>query len=208
MKKSIFIYLLLITFSSFSQIEDNNWFFGGAENPQTPNNALVGLNFNTINDGLPSTNNSSPYLYSENHTAISDQNGNLLFYTDGTSIWDKNHDQMPNGNNIGGNISSVHSSLIVPFPGDINRYYVFTMDGHPTGTGEGLFYSIIDMSLNNCLGDVETIRKNILLLPNTNEYLIGTYHGNGTDYWILTGTDGNNSDEFTPAIPKLYLTDK
>jgi gliding motility-associated-like protein len=209
MNKIIALLLIVISLPSFAQNEDNNWFFGGKYNANFPENQdptepISGLNFNMINAGLPLVNNSSPYLYSENHTAISDQNGNLLFYTDGVFIWDKNHAQMPNGANIGGNVSSMKSSLIVPFPGNINKYYVFAMDGHATGTGAGLFYSIVDMTLNNCLGDVEAVGKKTLVQANTHELLLGTYHGNGTDYWILTGTDGSNVNGFSPQTPKLY----
>ncbi len=200
-RQLLYIIFFVISISLYSQNEDNNWFFGGEyglpPTNQNPNCPIVGLNFNTINAGLPSLNNTSPYLYSENHTAISDQNGELLFYTNGVSVWDKNHNQMPNGDNLGGNISSVKSSLIVPVPGSINKYYIFAIDGFSTGTGAGLFYSIVDMNLNNCLGDIEPIGKKTLLLANTSEWLIGTYHGNGTDYWVLTTT-------YNP-VSKLYL---
>jgi len=193
--------LIILGFNASSQIENTNWFFGGKYNWQFPNNQdpnepIAGLNFNNIVNGLPATNNNSPQLYSENHTSMSDQNGNLLFYTDGIFVWDKNHNQMPNGTNIGGNISSVKSSLIVPVPGNINQYYIFGLDGNPTGNGTGLFHSIVDMTLNNCLGDVVAATKKTALLGNTSEHMIGTYHGNGTDYWVLCAKDD--------PLPKLY----
>tara|TARA_B110000967_G_scaffold208046_1_gene258990 strand:+ start:30 stop:3278 length:3249 start_codon:yes stop_codon:yes gene_type:complete len=69
----------------------------------------------------------------EGCSSISDFNGNLLFYTDGRNVWDKNHQVMPNANyNAGkgllGDPSSTSSGLIIPRPGNPNNYYVFTVD--------------------------------------------------------------------------------
>ena len=43
----------------------------------------------------------------EGCTTISDDNGDLLFYTDGLTVYDRNHQIMPNGINLFGN-SSLH----------------------------------------------------------------------------------------------------
>lgn len=62
----------------------NNWYFG----------ANAGLNFNTVPPTPPSVGTTSNV---DNSSAISDVNGNLLFYTDGMKVWNSNNLVMPNG---------------------------------------------------------------------------------------------------------------
>lgn len=146
--------LLLLVFTSFStllycQKEANIWYFG--EN--------AGLNFNTtpptaLTDGQINT--------LEGCSSFSDANGNLLFYSDGIVLYDKNHQIMryTNGdpaNNLKGDPSSTQSGMIIPKPGTSNIYYLFTVDdpfGSRDGIPDGLNVYTIDMSLNNGLGEL------------------------------------------------------
>ena len=118
--RSLMLLVLLCPLINFSQGEANNWYFG--------NNA--GITFSTsppsaISDGQLATN--------EGCSSISDSSGNLLFYTDGRTVWDQNHNIMPNadyfgGTGLNGDPSSTSSGLIVPNPSDDDIYYVFTVD--------------------------------------------------------------------------------
>ncbi|MCH8535396.1 MAG: T9SS type B sorting domain-containing protein [Flavobacteriaceae bacterium] len=118
-----FIFILFLTFNvyfSVAQGEANVWYFG--------NNA--GLDFNTspptpLLDGQINT--------PEGCSTISDANGNLLLYTDGRTVWDREHNIMPNGDYFGGtgllgDPSSTQSGLIVPHPLLDDLFYVFTVD--------------------------------------------------------------------------------
>ncbi|MGO8056139.1 hypothetical protein, partial [Rhizobium leguminosarum] len=58
----------------------------------------------------------------------SDKNGNLLFYTNGIDVWNRNHEIMPNGTGLFGSQTSTQSGIIVPQPGSDSIYYVFTVD--------------------------------------------------------------------------------
>ncbi|TKS55794.1 T9SS type B sorting domain-containing protein [Mesohalobacter halotolerans] len=119
----IFLVLILVNFSlniTYSQGEANNWYFG----------SNAGISFNTspptvLNDGALSTN--------EGCSSISNANGELLFYTDGRTIWNTNHQIMNNadyfgGTGLNGDPSSTSSGLIVPHPTDEDLYFVFTVD--------------------------------------------------------------------------------
>ncbi|MBK6984638.1 MAG: hypothetical protein IPH32_07715 [Bacteroidetes bacterium] len=92
---------------------------------------------------------------------------------------------MFNGNGLGGHYSAEQSVIFIRFPCDTNKYYLFGQDGKPTCPGTGLYYSIIDMSLNGGLGGI-TSTKAVHLLSGTNEWLTGTKHTNGTDFWVVT----------------------
>src|SRR5690606_27683009 len=90
MKYFAALILLLFTFNSFAQKEANNWYFGLFAGIQFQNDGSV----IAVDDGAMSTN--------EGCSSISDENGNLLFYTDGRTVWDRNHIIMPNGNYMAG----------------------------------------------------------------------------------------------------------
>ena len=175
--KYLLIVFLLNSFSLFSQNEGNVWYFG----------KNAGADFNTpfvqaLTDGQFNGHGGS--------ATISDLNGNLLFYTNGVSVWNANHTVMPNGFGLLGHPSATQSSVIVPKPGSSNIYYVFTNDVYTSNNG--LHYSEVDMSLNGGLGDV-TANKNILLVSSTAEKLTATRHSNQTGFWVITHGRGDNS---------------
>ena len=127
-KLKYFLLLPLIFFSINlqSQAEASNWHFGYG----------AGLTFN-LGDGTVTPNNDAQFTMNTNEgcSSISDFNGNLLFYTDGRNVWDRNHNVMPNAdynsnpdNGLLGDPSSTSSGIIVPKPGNPNQYYIFAVD--------------------------------------------------------------------------------
>jgi hypothetical protein len=178
----IVIYFLVVFAPLFcnAQKQGNIWYFGDH----------AGLNFNSgspvvlTNGQIGLYPNPSPH--SEGTSVISDSSGNLLFYTDGSTIWNKNHSIMSNGDNLLGHPSSTQSALIIPQPQSKRNFYVFTTDAFTNGLTNGLRYSIVDMCINNGLGHVIDEKKNILLLDTVSEKLTATKHTNGVDYWIVT----------------------
>lgn len=127
----------------------------------------------------------------EGCASICDGSGNLLFYSDGVKVWNKNHIQMPNGFGLLGNPSTTQSCIIVKKPLSTTQYYIFTAP--EAATTNIVCYSVVDISLNSGLGDL--IQKNqSLLASNTffTEKLTFTYHCNGVDVWIITKEKGNS----------------
>ena len=178
MKKILYISFIILPLFVFSQKQGNIWYFGDH----------AGLNFNTsipiiLNNGA--THNGIGNCPVEGSAVICDSSGSLLFYTNGQQIWNKNHQIMPNGNNLLGNLSSTQSALIVPKPGSSRFYYVFTTDDFCNNALQfGFRYSIVDICHDNGLGDV-TDDKNIKLLDTVAEKLIAIRDNNGLDYWIV-----------------------
>ena len=124
MKYARLFVFLLMSYSCFSQGEASHWYFGSG----------AGLIFDTNTNTVTATNAAGSTINTnEGCSSISDFNGNLLLYTDGRNVWDKNHQIMPNANyNNGtgllGDPSSTSSGLIIPRPGNPDNYYVFTVD--------------------------------------------------------------------------------
>ena len=200
MKTRIYL-LLLVSFPLLiiAQPETYNWYFGNQ----------YGLNFSS---GIPEEITDSAIRTFEGCAAVSDAEGNILFYTNGGgrdpatgqapgTIWNRNNEVMYDMSfTEGGGWSSAQSSLIIPKPGQDSVYYLFTMeeaesnmgDGIPDQPlGRGLSYFEVDMRLNGALGGV-TVADQRLYVPSY-EGLTGTIHADGERYWILF-TDGDESN--------------
>lgn len=174
--------LFAIFIKAFTQNDKNNaniWYFG----------QFAGIDFNqsppvALTDGTMNT--------AEGCAVVCNKFGDLLFYTDGNKVWDRNHNIMPNGNGLMGNYSASQSSIIVPQYSDTNRYYIFTVDARENNLNNGLRYSVVDMTWNNGFGDV-TFEKNILLHDPVCEKVCAVYSVNYPDMWIIAHEYGTNS---------------
>lgn len=161
-------FLLIYVVSASAQKEANIWYFGDK----------AGLDFNSgkpvnLSNGLLSTR--------EGCASICNSSGDLLFYTDGITVWDKDQASMPNGTGLWGDPSSSQSAIIVPLPQSNHIYYIFTIDA--VGGSKGLAYSIVDMSLNAGLGAL--VSKNNPLLSYTYEKL-SAVSDNANGFWVIT----------------------
>lgn len=103
---------LLLTGGAYGQNIDQNWIFGFGG----------GYDWNS-NSVIP---NSSLTTY-EGCASISDASGNLLMYTDGTDVWDGNHNLVTTNFDMTGDSSSTQSGVIIPKPGT-EDYYIITVD--------------------------------------------------------------------------------
>ncbi|WP_127127402.1 gliding motility-associated C-terminal domain-containing protein [Pseudoflavitalea rhizosphaerae] len=126
----------------------------------------------------------------EGCSAISDVNGNLLFYSDGMQVWNRQHRQMPNGSALLGDTLSTQSALITQWPGSDSLYYLFTVDKE--GGNNGLVYSVIDMSLDDGLGDIIPGRKNIRLTGPVCEKIAAVKKNNANDLWLIAARYGTD----------------
>jgi len=178
------IIILLLVFVSIgvnAQNQAANWYFG--EN--------AGLNFMS---GNPVPILTGALSTMEGCSSISTSDGALRFYTDGSIVWDRHNNVMPNGTGLMGDPSSTQSGLIVPKPGSTNLFYIFTVDDIGNNQGaNGLQYSLINMELNGFLGDVVTSEKNILLKYHLCEKVTAVGHANGNDIWVISHEWGTNN---------------
>ena len=80
----------------------------------------------TFTSGAPIALNNGVLGAEEGSSSISDASGNLLFYSDGTKVWNRNHIQMLNGFGLNGGVStsSTQACLIIKQPGNTNIYYI------------------------------------------------------------------------------------
>ncbi|MBN2891663.1 MAG: gliding motility-associated C-terminal domain-containing protein [Bacteroidales bacterium] len=171
--------VLLLLFSPFvnAQREANIWYFG----------IHAGIDFNS-GVAVPLTDGKINRW--EGVASFCDSLGNLLFYTDGDSVWNAIHEPMENGYDLLGDPSSTESAIIIPYPDNDSLYYIFTIDEE--GGEDGLCYSIVNMNNNNGLGAITT--KNIQLVTPVVEKLTAVRHKNNSDFWVIS--HGWETDSF------------
>jgi len=137
---------MIFSLLSFSQEINENWYFGDK----------AAVNFDS---GSPVSVNGSQMDTTEGVATISDDLGQLLFYSDGRRVWDASHTIMPNGSSLSGSGHDyVQGVVIVPFPNHPNEYFIFTSNG----AEDFVAYSKIDMTQNNGLGDVVELNTPLL----------------------------------------------
>ncbi|MBX3164407.1 MAG: T9SS type A sorting domain-containing protein [Bacteroidetes bacterium] len=134
--------------------------------------------------------------------SVADADGNLLFYSDGGRVWNKQHMIMANGN-FTPDSSGAYNAVVIKQPCSSTIYYIFCIKQN-TGSGNGntmLCYHTIDMSLAAGMGSV-TAYNIPLTSGNFGEPLHATKHANGIDYWIMiheTETNNFRAYLFTPV---------
>lgn len=150
---------------------DMHWYFGDS----------AAIHFN---NGAPTPLADSPMWAREGTSAWSDRNGDLVFYSNGRTVYNRLHLPMPNGTGLlGGPLtSSINQTLIVPMPGDTTRFYVIAIDEFENDYANGVTWSIVDMDLDNGHGDV--VLMNQPLIYTGGETMGACYHANGQDAWL------------------------
>ncbi|OUJ67712.1 T9SS type B sorting domain-containing protein [Hymenobacter crusticola] len=186
--------LLLCTVSARAQQEFNTWYFG-----QFAGLRFQGTTVQALTDGA--------MLSGEGCATISDAQGQLLFYTNGITAWNRLHQPLSNGTALGGFADAARSEIfpnsatqgvtIVPKPGSRTEYYVFTVDAAENNLRGGLHYSVVDIARQGGLGEV--VQKAVPVpIPvgdgRLTEKLVAVRHANQHDIWLVV--HGWNSNVF------------
>jgi gliding motility-associated-like protein len=179
---SLFLIFFALASELSAQPQDYNWYFG--------RNAGITFRYGNpipVFDGALTT--------EEGVSSVSDKDGNLLFYTNGNKIYNRDHQLMSNGTGLTGHASSSQSSLIVQFPDDADMYYLFTVPAQLGSIGGSvnpyLCYSVINMKMENGLGNV--VLKNLQLQNSVCEKITATRHANKKDVWVTVHSWGSNA---------------
>ena len=191
-KRNFLYIILLFTLQTpvvFAQLQNNNWVFGYGARVNFSGPIPVGSSNAAINSN-------------ESTASVSDPNtGQLLFYTDGRKVWNANNQVMPNGSNLLGGFynSCTQGALIVPFSEDNQRYYLFTLEelealSLSPVVDNGLRYSVVDMTLNGGLGDVQVATLNTPLANDLTEKLIVIRSTEIQGFWVIAHK--KNANEF------------
>jgi hypothetical protein len=167
--------LLLISLTAHAQpYETNpdfnrtrNWHFGDG----------IGLRFDP--DTILVLN--SAIITPEAAAVHSDQDGNLLLYSNGQKIWNANHEVIYNGNLALGHISSSMGSVFIIHEDNPNFIYLFNTN-YSGSTNKELSYNLI-------VKEADTFRvvfKDSVLQTGMSEPIAVVKADNNRDIWIVT----------------------
>ncbi|HMI05918.1 MAG TPA: T9SS type A sorting domain-containing protein [Flavobacterium sp.] len=196
--KNLYLCLIFLV-SAFSGIyaqgENNNWYFG----------RNAGVNFAT---NPPTAITTSSMVQLEGVASISSPNGSILFYTNGVNVWNKLDQVMPNGSGLLSDNSAAQGVVIVPFPGQTNKFYIFTAYSGPmyVPIAAPYNYSVIDMDLDNGNGDIISGQKNLPLYDETGKNT--PLAANSPSYESMTFTQTTNENGYWLLIPRTYAINK
>jgi gliding motility-associated-like protein len=116
-------------------------------------------------------------------SSISDQEGNLLFFSNGMRVWGSDYSVINNGNDLQGNDQVSQTSIFIPVTGNNEKYLLFTADAYLPGVfDDGICYNLIE----NVNGNWTVTDKNIPLIGKNTQKLAAVKHANGEDYWLVT----------------------
>ncbi len=162
-----------VMFAQYNTPQNKVWTFGYGAGVSFASGSPVAITSSiTTNEGCAS---------------VSDASGNLLFYTDGDTVFNKLGNIMPSGGGVAGFLvspsSTTQAAAIVPVIGNPNQYYLFSLESAQVGTGR-LVYCIVDMSLSGGLGDVVSSTAGTLLATAMGEHMT-VVQGNNCNVWLM-----------------------
>jgi hypothetical protein len=217
-----FIFYTTLAFSIClaAQKHDYNWLLGYDSNAGSEGAETMLLNFN--NDPVSITPMVTSAAFYVSSAMISDQEGELLLYTDGCKVVNSQDQTVENGDSI--NIGEVYEdfcsnnadgvnrgypagyqgSLLLDSPSSDSTYYlihktiIVVTEPQFDVITTGLYYTLIDTKANNGAGRV--ITKNVPIIEDelTFGQIVATKHSNGRDWWVVTA--GNTNSLYYSAL--------
>ncbi len=219
--RSILIFLLVhsCTQNSFSQGMNAHWLLGYDVALFDTNvvSTKASIRFDSTSYLLTPSNFKMPFRAAQG--TLSDENGNLLMVSNGCWIADATGDSMLNGGGLLQNSYSInwcdattgipfpHTSIFLPHTIDSNLVYLMHQSGTSSSNSKsnGLYYTLINKTLNGGLGGVVAGQKNQLVFAmGLNPGMAVCRHANGRDWWILTMKDSSDIVYVTSLTPSGF----
>ncbi len=160
---------------------NSNWFFGE-----------IGINHNQSPTQLINTPQFKSAIFDQSQLRAGEEmipvshhiTGDLRFIVTRNQVFDKNYQRMPNGTFVPNNdvLPTTRTIAVIPIIDDYDKYYLIR-----TSIVDSLVltYSVIDMSLNNGLGEIIEDSKNTIITKGYEMDLLSVIPGNNCDYWLL-----------------------
>ena len=212
MKNLFHIVLVLFLSKSAAYCQKENYIWVNGHDSFSSNPIFGGINIDFNGDTVQAIKIDRFIDFGKgNDASICDSSGQLLFYSNGCFIANKENQLMENGDSLNsgevynsycgdeslGYTSGFQSSIILPLPASDSLYYLFHkrifLFFNPFDVKTlNLLYSLVDISRNNGLGKV--IEKNKIALQDTLSFgeMTAVRHANGVDWWLVSPGDRNN----------------
>lgn len=205
MKKivSAFIYVFLLINQCHAQKHDVIWFVAYSSWGNYAPSPILNFYTGTLDTGAFYTN----IRFARTNNSMCDANGNLKFYTNGSKLYNSNHQPMANSatfNHAGGILTlyngdyafNFQCAVSLPFPNYPDKYIIFHLEGDVVaGANVGplkLYWSELDGSLNNGLGEMTLLNQIAIYDSLTYGSLAAVKHANGRDWWVTIKQKNSN----------------
>jgi hypothetical protein len=207
MRLFIAIIFILGSSESYSQKEDYNWAIGNYS--EEPTSEIFGIGyFNFDDEGLKFKMNNRLVSFGVTNSAISDNEGNPLYYSNGMDIYDSECSIIPNGDSINYNnywklwrvdtdkgkisfgLRLPQGMIMLPYPGHKDSIIWIAANYklvQPTRFIEGLFVGVVDTKKTTVISQ-EKFRTSDSLNLN----IQACRHANGRDWWIVIPAINHN----------------
>ncbi|MDG5492674.1 T9SS type B sorting domain-containing protein [Psychroserpens sp. SPM9] len=166
-----------------AQKERNQWYFGLLSGMKYDGSNYSSLDDNSIERQIAFGMIEGP----DNIICANDEDGNLMFYSDGRIFRNKLHQNLLNSPTDEYAVRESQAA-VARDPGNPNRYYVFVTIYD--GIRQKLSYSVVDMSLDDGLGGLVPDKKHILLTSRVGQHMVTARHANGRDIWLIVIREG------------------
>ncbi len=202
--KYLILILVFMNTAAAAQKNDYLWLTGDAfDRPDVPDWGGTELNFNA--NPISIKKRILPFGMFANTSSFCDDEGNLLFYTNGYAVSNRLDSLMDNGDSLNPNTYNFDKlyfgngnwfgSIILPFK---DKHYLFNTDRKKDNKGIAwpsiINYNLIDIKEKSGLGKV--IVKNKILFDGAVDEIYGSIaacrHANGKDWWLLALARPNN----------------
>lgn len=138
------------------------------------------------------------------NASICDTGGNMLFYTNGLYVANRNHDTLLNSKDFNSGfwtdfydpsgMGISQGAIAIPRPNNASKYFLFYQTGEYGEYYDKLYASLhlsvseIDMNLDGGLGGIPDNEKNFYLIDDTLTWgrLSACKHANGRDWWLFS----------------------
>jgi hypothetical protein len=201
--KVVFFFGLLVSTSVIAQDKRDYQWFMGKDQQVGPEIRAYKFDFN--NQPFAPELRDKGLNFAQNNTTISDKNGELLLYSNGCAIANRDHEVMMNGDGINageffddfwangsclGGYPGRQDILILEDPAFQEGYYVIhkRLDRHSDGKFYplSLSYSYVDLTLDGGLGGVSEKNVDFYTIDKFLwSYLTAINHSNGEDWWLI-----------------------
>ena len=203
MKQILFLLLVVITSSSYAQSkQDYIWLFGQGESTTTGEQRGYKFDFNEQPYELE--HQDIPIFINSMNASICDNDGNLLFFTNGCFVYNSDFELMENGDSLNYDeeywelfnvnctkgYNGVEDAIIIRSFASNHLYYIFhkprIFNSFTQPDSIPIFYSVVDMNENNGLGKVTIKNKRIYTGKQCLAYyLTGIQFIDKASFWLV-----------------------
>jgi hypothetical protein len=185
---------------AYSQGRMNHWIFGRGYHVEFTQSGPV---FRGMREG---------YYAFEGAASYSDLNGSLLYYSNSSSIWNRDTALLYNSEGVFTSPSAsgttvTNGTLFLPWPGDTADRYTAMLN--ISNAGRRVHMTKLDRELDNGYGGVVDDFKRVQLWDTAvAEHMVAVKHANGRDWWLIFRTQfGSGEGQHTHFIYALFTPD-